>query len=278
MRVLLVGDYPPPHGGVAVHVQQLHASLRERGVETVVLDIGKGGRPAPDVIPARTPVQYGGKLAGFLHEGWTVHVHTSGNNPKSWMLAATAAVHAPRSPRVITLHSGLLPDYLAHSLSRRVFARMALAGYSRVVAVSEAGREALGRCGVPAEKILVYPAFCASHEPAGEGAPEDPAGHGPPPFTCLWPRADVPRAAADRGRAARSGARGVRSGNPFGGVHTRCPGVRSRIAPGEPVGVGARPGARPHGALRCLHSSHHARRGCHLRARGARARGAVCGQ
>lgn len=161
MRVLLVGDYPPPHGGVAVHVQQLHGYLRERGVETVVLDIGKGGRPAPDVIPVRTPTQYGKRLAGFLREGWTVHVHTSGNNPKSWMLAATAGVKA-RAPRVITLHSGLLPDYLAGSLSRRAFARVALSGYSRVVAVSEAVREALARCGVPEEKLVVYPAFCGS--------------------------------------------------------------------------------------------------------------------
>ncbi|QRK05754.1 glycosyltransferase family 4 protein [Archangium violaceum] len=162
MRVLLVGDYPPPHGGVAVHVQQLHGYLRERGVETVVLDIGKGGRPAPDVIPVRTPTQYGKRLAGFLREGWTVHVHTSGNNPKSWMLAATAGVRAPRSPRVITLHSGLLPEYLAASVSRRAFARVALAGYSRVVAVSEAVRDALARCGVPEEKLVVYPAFCGS--------------------------------------------------------------------------------------------------------------------
>ncbi|MGZ3460846.1 MAG: glycosyltransferase family 4 protein [Archangium sp.] len=162
MRVLLVGDYPPPHGGVAVHVQQLHDSLRERGVEAVVLDIGKGGRSAPDVIPVRTPTQYGTRLAGFLREGWTVHVHTSGNNPKSWMLAATAGVRAQRAPRVITLHSGLLPDYLAASVSRRAFARVALAGYSRVVAVSEAVREALSRCGVPEEKLVVYPAFCGS--------------------------------------------------------------------------------------------------------------------
>ncbi len=168
MRVLLVGDYPPPHGGVAVHVQQLHGYLRERGVETVVLDIGKGGRPAPDVISVRTPTQYGTRLAGFLREGWTVHVHTSGNNPKSWMLAATAGVRAPRSPRVITLHSGLLPDYLAASVSRRAFARVALAGYSRVVAVSEAVREALVRCGVPEEKLVVYPAFCASQVQPGQ--------------------------------------------------------------------------------------------------------------
>jgi glycogen synthase len=171
MRVLLVGDYPPPHGGVAVHVQQLHGYLRERGVEAVVLDIGKGGRPAPDVIPVRTPTQYGKRLAGFLREGWTVHVHTSGNNPKSWMLAATAGVRA-RAPRVITLHSGLLPDYLAASVSRRAFARVALAGYSRVVAVSEAVREALARCGVPEEKLVVYPAFCGSQVKPGKVSQE----------------------------------------------------------------------------------------------------------
>jgi glycosyltransferase involved in cell wall biosynthesis len=172
MRVLLVGDYPPPHGGVAVHVQQLHEYLRGRGVEAVVLDIGKGGRPAPDVIPARTPTLFGTRLAGYLREGWTVHLHTSGNNPKSWMVAALAGVRAPRAPRVITLHSGLLPDYLAASVSRRAFARVALAGYSRVVAVSEGVREALLRCGIPEEKLVVYPAFCASQVRPGPATPE----------------------------------------------------------------------------------------------------------
>ncbi|HZI10109.1 MAG TPA: glycosyltransferase family 4 protein, partial [Myxococcus sp.] len=154
MRVLLVGDYPPPHGGVSIHVQQLHRFLRGRGVEAKVLDIGKGGRPDPDVIPVRSFARFGLSLAGFLSTGWTVHVHTSGNNPKSWMLAAAAGVPAPRAPRVITLHSGLLPGFLAASAARRALARVALAGYSRVVAVSEAIKEALVGCGVPQEKIL----------------------------------------------------------------------------------------------------------------------------
>jgi glycogen(starch) synthase len=167
MRVLLVGDYPPPYGGVAIHVQQLHRFLRGRGVEAKVLDIGKGGRPAPDVIPVRSLARFGLRLAGFLSAGWTVHVHTSGNNPKSWLLAAAAGVPAPRAPRVITLHSGLLPDFLAASSARRVFARAALAGYSRVVAVSEAVKQALVGCGVPGEKIQVHPAFCASQVKPG---------------------------------------------------------------------------------------------------------------
>ncbi|MBN1204497.1 MAG: glycosyltransferase family 4 protein [Myxococcaceae bacterium] len=162
MRVLLVGDYPPPHGGVAIHVQQLHRFLRERGVEAKVLDIGKGGRPAPDVTPVRSLAQFGLRLAGFLSAGWTVHVHTSGNNPKSWMLAVAAGLPAPRSPRLITLHSGVLPDFLAASSAHRAFARAALVGYSQVIAVSEAVKGALVGCGVPAGKILVHPAFCAS--------------------------------------------------------------------------------------------------------------------
>ena len=167
MRVLLIGDYPPPYGGVAIHVQQLHRFLRGRGVEAKVLDIGKGGRPAPDVIPVQGLAKFGLRLAGFLSAGWTVHVHTSGNNPKYWMLAAAAGVPAPRSPRIITLHSGLLPDYLAGSPARRALARAALAGYSRVVAVSRAVKEALVGCGVPEEKILVQPAFCASQVKPG---------------------------------------------------------------------------------------------------------------
>jgi glycogen synthase len=171
MRVLLVGDYPPPHGGVAVHVQQLHRFLRSRGVESKVLDIGKGGRPDPDVIPVRTLAQYSLKLAGFLHAGWTVHVHTSGNNPKSWVLAASAGVPGPRAPRLITLHSGLLPGYLAASASRRAFARAALAGYDRVIAVSPAVKAALVNAGVPARKVHVEAAFCASQVQPGVAPP-----------------------------------------------------------------------------------------------------------
>ena len=103
MRVLLIGDYPPPYGGVAIHVQQLHRFLRDRGVEAKVLDIGKGGRPAPDVIPVQSLARFG----------------------------------------------------------------LRLAGYSRVVAVSGAVKEALVGCGVPAAKILVQPAFCSSQVKPG---------------------------------------------------------------------------------------------------------------
>src|SRR5918996_2793495 len=51
--VLLIGDYPPPMGGIAVHVQQLHRGFRRNGLACRVLDIGKRGRPDSGVIDGR---------------------------------------------------------------------------------------------------------------------------------------------------------------------------------------------------------------------------------
>lgn len=170
MRVLLIGDYPPPHGGVAVHVQQVHEHLCESGIEAQVLDIGKGGQPAPGVLPVRGVTQFAKALATFTAQGWLVHLHTSGNNPKSWLVAGS--VGAPgllgAAPRVITLHSGLLPAFLVGAPGRRALARAALAGYARIVAVSGAVRDAVIGCGVPASKVVVYPAFCASRVVPGK--------------------------------------------------------------------------------------------------------------
>ena len=169
MKVLLIGDYPPPHGGVAVHVHQLYQFLRARGVQVRVLDIGKGGRPDPDVLPARSLPLFAARIAQFSVAGWRLHLHTSGNNPKSWAVAAAVGLlRSPLAPApVLTLHSGLLPAFLRGSPAHRVLARAAMLGYGRVVAVSEPIREALVEVGVPAAKVVVLPAFLSSQVKPG---------------------------------------------------------------------------------------------------------------
>ncbi len=167
-RILLIGDYPPPYGGVAVHVQQLHQLLLERGATTKVLDIGKGGRPAPDVLPVHTLRGYGLALARFAAQGWLLHLHTSGNNPKSWGVVASVGAMPGRGGKVVTLHSGLIPAFLARSRVHGALARAALAGFDRVVAVSEAVRDALRSAGVPQAKLEVHPAFLRAAVRPGE--------------------------------------------------------------------------------------------------------------
>jgi glycosyltransferase involved in cell wall biosynthesis len=60
---------------------------------------------------------------------------------------------------VITLHSGRIPEFLAAQETRRWFARVALGGYGRVIAVSEPIRLALLSAGVPPASLDVLPPF-----------------------------------------------------------------------------------------------------------------------
>src|SRR5438309_2497887 len=100
MKILLVGDFPPPGGGVATHVEELFRAVRARGGECEVLDIGKGQLPADGVVPAGTVSRFCALLASRAARGFRIHLHTSGANPKSWMLisACAAAGRAARLP------------------------------------------------------------------------------------------------------------------------------------------------------------------------------------
>ena len=122
LRIALVGDYPPPAGGVAVHVAALAGALRAAGADVRVLDIGKGDRRSPGVVPARGLLRYAAALAAVAAERRLVHVHTSGANPKSWMVALAAArARLPGAPApLLTLHSGLGPGYLGGDAARSV--------------------------------------------------------------------------------------------------------------------------------------------------------------
>jgi len=174
LKVLLVGDFPPPHGGVAVHVEELHRAIRAAGGEAVVLDIGKGQIPADGVLAAGGPARFLAQLGSHAARGYLIHVHTSGANSKSWLLASlcAAAGQAAGRPALLTLHSGLGPDYLSASPLRRAVAGAAARAFGAVIAVSHPIARMLRICGVPARHLFVLPAFSRAHLAPGVPPPE----------------------------------------------------------------------------------------------------------
>jgi len=170
-KVLIVGDFPPPYGGVAVHVEVLRLAVRSRGGECTVLDIGKGQLPADGVVPAAGYASFTARLGAFALRGYRIHVHTSGANPKSWALAAicAAAGKLARVPPLITFHSGLAPGWLAADPVRARIAGAVCNAFGTVIVVSEILREALLTCGVAPRRLEVVPAF--SHSFVQPGAP-----------------------------------------------------------------------------------------------------------
>jgi glycogen(starch) synthase len=151
MKVLLIGPYPPPHGGISVHMAGVYRRLTAAGTRCISLD----------------PHRCGGKIAfaktllRYTSEGWTIQLHTNGHNVKSWILAFVcgfaARIHG--TLRNLTLHSGMAPGYLNVGFWRRKPAELVCGLYDRVTCVSPAIRDAIVSIGVPSERIDMTPAY-----------------------------------------------------------------------------------------------------------------------
>ncbi|MGZ3425254.1 MAG: glycosyltransferase [Polyangia bacterium] len=149
-RALIVGALPPPSGGVATHCRELARALEAAGLRADLIDPRRVG---PDGSDGR-----GRLLARLL---WArlrrelVHVHTNGHNRGSWALAALCGA-GHTGPALLTLHSGLAPDYIRKHPRR---CRFIAARYSRVVAVNADIAAALTEAGVAPARIVVAAAF-----------------------------------------------------------------------------------------------------------------------
>jgi glycogen synthase len=173
LQILIVGDFPPPHGGVAVHVEVLQRAVRAHGGICRVLDIGKGQLPADGVVPAGAYAFFAAALGRYALRGYRIHVHTSGANPKSWLLAAScaAAGRVARVPPFITFHSGLAPGWLAEDALRSRVAGAVGNAFGVVIAVSDQIRAALVSCGVSRERVEVVQAFSRRYLEPGTPPP-----------------------------------------------------------------------------------------------------------
>jgi len=160
LNVLLVGDVPPLPGGIAVHVQQWARVLAGRGARVQVNDTGKGRHRGPALRPLGGVAGLGREVRAALGSDALVHLHVSGNNAKAWALAAAfVAPHVHGERRLLTVHSGLAPAFLAQRLSHLLLARAALRGCAAVVAVTGLVQEALAALGPGPGQLQCIPAF-----------------------------------------------------------------------------------------------------------------------
>jgi glycogen(starch) synthase len=160
LKVLLMGPYPPPYGGVSVHVLAAHKLLTEAGLSCQVLNL-----PEPSRAKGAARLRHWARLIRSLRrrakQGWIIHVHINGHNWKSWAVAAIGGVSGSAAAgRILTLHSGMVAKYLGTASAwRRALAAFACARFTRIVCVTTEIRAALLSLGVPIERTEVLPAY-----------------------------------------------------------------------------------------------------------------------
>ena len=173
MKILLIGSYPPPHGGVSVHVSEVRRRLRLSGIECRVVNVDPRAPQSNEYLSIRGGLHLLFLLTRFARDGWTLHAHTNGHNHKSWLVAlisGLAGVFGPGS--LLTLHSGLAAAHIAKGrVGPRLLARFVCLLHRRIIAVAPEIQEALLSLGVPAARVEVLAAFLFA-PPSRAEAPE----------------------------------------------------------------------------------------------------------
>jgi glycosyltransferase involved in cell wall biosynthesis len=137
-----------------------------------VLDIGAGQNRGEGVFPSGREPHFAKELVRLTRSNDLVHLHTSGANPKSWILTTLVGLTAQATGclPLVTFHSGHGPRYIS-TTARALTARVALRPYRRVICVNDEISKALSRIGAAYARHVVAPAFGREGVEAG-GLPE----------------------------------------------------------------------------------------------------------
>jgi len=171
--IALVGPYPPPWGGIAVHVRALRRLAEEKGIAVRVYDTGEESRSRS----GEDGVFRGGGVAGIAAavravRGLPLHVHIPGNNARAWLLALSFGrpfrLHGPGA--LLTVHSGLAPAFLQERAHREL-ARAACLGFERIFCANDSIAGVLESSGVSHHRLEVLEPFV----PDGTGTAAPPA-------------------------------------------------------------------------------------------------------
>lgn len=131
--LLLLGHFPPPRGGVAVHLDRLRDALRNRSFAVRCISFGTRDPAHPDtLLTRRQPLAF---LGALLRGAPLLHYHT---DEADWKAAALLGLWCAlrRQTYVLTLHSFRRHSFLEGSLSRRVVA-FVYRRAARIICISE---------------------------------------------------------------------------------------------------------------------------------------------
>ena len=172
MKVVQLGPYPPPHGGVQTNLVAIRDLLRRSGHECQVVNITRHRREETDgVFYPRSA----GELMRLLPRmpADLLHLHFGGHLSERLLALALYATAIPRRRTLLTFHSGGYPTSPAGLTARPATLRgFVLRRFDGLIAVNPEIAALFGKFGVPARRIRTILPFSVAPPDRTQPLPE----------------------------------------------------------------------------------------------------------
>lgn len=172
MRILQLGPFPPPHGGVQSNLVAIRQYLRSQGFYCAVVNLTRYRRPeAEDVYCPSNPVQVVGLLLRLQYD--IIHIHFGGNITPRLLALWLVCSLIPNKKTVLTFHSGGYPSSpQGRTASPRTLRGFIFRRLDRIVSVNEEMVAMFRRFGVSADRIRLIAPHSFLQQPKTELHPE----------------------------------------------------------------------------------------------------------
>ena len=155
---MLIGGYPPPYGGITVHIQRLYEYCKKNGIDCFVLDLPELSDktyPNPDIISPKDIR----RLMQIRKKAMLVHIHVKAfrNAFKIWLLT----IFFFSQPKILTVHSGTFTkEFYKSSKMKKLLIGLIFRSSKNIVLVSAAQRAVISKYyEYYLRKVTVIPAF-----------------------------------------------------------------------------------------------------------------------
>ena len=175
MKVLLVGAYPPPYGGVQVHLVQLEQYLESLGHSCFIINMGKNkALQNSKIVSPRSALGVAYEL--FRRRDHVCHLHFGGVLHVRLLMLGLLADFLFYKRSAITVHSGGLSVWQQpRGLLRRLLLQGCFGLCGAVICVNPEIAQYFKELGVKAERIYVLSAFAYAGGKS-EGSLPEPVG------------------------------------------------------------------------------------------------------
>jgi hypothetical protein len=159
MRVLQLGPYPPPEGGINRNMLAIREELAGGGHNCSIIATAKSTKITPEnnVFHPRTPQEVIKLLKNLEYD--VLHLHVGGEISKRVLGLIAACAFFGRGKAILTVHSGGYPTSKEGKAARKNSIRGAIfRKFEKIIAVNPLIADVFEKYGIERKKIsVIYP-------------------------------------------------------------------------------------------------------------------------